>query len=522
MIGLIAVVRRVMEKRDEGPSDGGDVIAYLLLALSFGTAAFALAQLGVAAFPGDSFVLDTSEQVAASLAALVVATPIAVFLWRRQSERRQTYPRSPGWTVYLALIEAVFMTALVIAAFAVLDWLLADGGTPTWTNVLVFGGAVVFHELATRRTPPLSDGAELPRVVGSVIGLISTAIGLAWALFWLFERIYSTLAPVAGEIELGSAIALLLVGAPVWIYRWWRPWPEETGLPRDAWTFIAAVAGLATALGAATTIVVQTLDFTFTQTRPAGSHFESLPVVLAVGTVGALVWVHHRQRLGTERTTPVRAYEYSMTALGLATMVGAATALTAMAFGTRDLVAPGSEAIIAVATALVVGAGVWLRFWSKASRAPREMEAAAGPRRFYLLGLGIVMGLVSAGSLIATLVVLFQLLLGSDGSDTLAVPASLSIYAGLATWHLLRSNAQDRELIVSEEVVTPFSVTLVCSHPGMIAAMFPREASLKVIYRSDGAGQINEEMAAEIVAAVGNRSSVVWVDEDGFRVAPAT
>jgi hypothetical protein len=32
---------------------------------------------------------------------------------------------------------------------------------------------------------------------------------------------------------------------------------------------------------------------------------------------------------------------------------------------------------------------------------------------------------------------------------------------------------------------------------------------------------IDDAMAEEIVAAVGNRSSIVWVDEDGFRVGPA-
>ena len=80
VVGAIALVRRVMEKRGGGSSDGGDVIAYLLLALSVGVAVFALAALGRAAFPGDSFVSDTSQQLATSLAGLLVATPIAVFL----------------------------------------------------------------------------------------------------------------------------------------------------------------------------------------------------------------------------------------------------------------------------------------------------------------------------------------------------------------------------------------------------------------------------------------------------------
>lgn len=521
VVGAIALVRRVMEKRGGGSSDGGDVIAYLLLALSVGVAVFALAALGRAAFPGDSFVSDTSQQLATSLAGLVVATPIAVFLWRREAKRRLAYPRSAGWTVYLSLIEAVFMTALVIAGNSILNWLLSDGRLPDWTDVLVFGGVVAFHEIATRRTPPRSDGSDLPRVVGSAIGLITTAIGLGGILYWLFQTLYSTLAVTAGGPEIGTWLAIFLIGVPVWLSRWWRPWPDDAGLPRNAWTFLVAVAGLSTAIGALAGIVLRTLDYLLTDTSSAGEHFEFLPVVLSIGIVGGLAWAHHRHRLGPNRTDPVRAYEYSMSAIGLGSAIGAGTALMTMAFGPSDLVRPSADAVIAVSTILVFALGVWLWFWSRATKAPREMEVGTAPRRFYLVGFAVVTGLVSAGALIGTLVILFQRLLGSGGDDTLAIQASLFIFAGLATWHLLRVNAQDRDLIASDEVVTPFNVTLVCSHPGLIATGFPKEAKLAVIYRDDDVGIIDDTMASEIVEAVGHTSSLVWVDEDGFRVAPS-
>jgi hypothetical protein len=72
----------------------------------------------------------------------------------------------------------------------------------------------------------------------------------------------------------------------------------------------------------------------------------------------------------------------------------------------------------------------------------------------------------------------------------------------------------------AEDVVAPYQVTIICSHPGMIATRFPKQASLRVIHRGDDVGAIGDEMADEIVAAVDDRSSLVWVDEDGFRVAP--
>jgi hypothetical protein len=320
----------------------------------------------------------------------------------------------------------------------------------------------------------------------------------------------------------GTWLAILLVGAPVWYLRWWMPWPDEPDTPRQVWTVIVAVASLATAVGTAAGFVLLVLDYLLGDTSSAGEHFEPLPAILSVGIVGLLVWLHHRRRLGHERTDPIRAYEYSMSAIGLGSAIGSATALMTMAFGPADLVQPDADAVIAISTFLVFALVVWLWFWSKATKAPRELEAGSTPRRFYLVGMAIVTGLVSAGALIGTLVVLFQRLLGSGGGDTLAVQASLFVFAGLATWHLLRVNAQDRELIGSDEVVTPFEVTIICSHPGTLASLFPKEARTRVIYRGDEAGIVGEEMAAQIVEAVGHKSSIIWVDEDGFRVAPTS
>ena len=151
----------------------------------------------------------------------------------------------------------------------------------------------------------------------------------------------------------------------------------------------------------------------------------------------------------------------------------------------------------------------------------RTKEVASPARRLYLVGFGVVTGLTSAGALIAVLVVVFQWIISGETSDALAVQASLFVFSGLATWHLLRVNSGDRDMIESPEVVTPFEVTLVCSHPGHIATLFPKEARLRVIYRDDEAGMIDDVMAEAIVDAVGVKSSMVWVDEAGYRIAPA-
>ena len=77
-----------------------------------------------------------------------------------------------------------------------------------------------------------------------------------------------------------------------------------------------------------------------------------LPAVFSVGLVGLLGWLHHRGRLGADRTDPVRAYEYAMSAIGLSTAIGSATTLTALALGGSDFVPADTETVIAVTVTL--------------------------------------------------------------------------------------------------------------------------------------------------------------------------
>ncbi|HSK07501.1 MAG TPA: hypothetical protein VK990_08290, partial [Acidimicrobiia bacterium] len=104
--------------------------------------------------------------------------------------------------------------------------------------------------------------------------------------------------------------------------------------------------------------------------------------------------------------------------------------------------------------------------------------------------------------------------------DSLRIPATLTVASGLAAWHLFTHVRADRAERAETEV-EPFTVTVVCSHPGPLSTLFPKEATVRVMYRADDAGVIDEAMAAAIVSEVGGRSSLVWVDDRGFRVAPA-
>lgn len=518
---VIANSRKPQASAATARGEGDDLLAYLLLAAALGGAAISFARLGQAAFPTGGFIFEPERQVAAALAGLVVTVPVTLYLWRRQRRRRLEQHGAAGWTMYLSLVEAGFMTAFAVNLFRLLDWLIGDGGRIYVTDLVIVLSVIVFHELTARATPPSSEGAELPRVIGSAVGLATLAIGVWILISWGLAALMPSVAESGGP-GWQAGLAATLTGAPIWGYRWLRPWAGEPGPARQAWLFLVSTGAMALALATSAVVLGRSVAFLVIQPGPAAVYFSGLPYVSALLIVGLLVWAHHRWLLGTERTDPVRSYEYATAALGMVAAVGAVTSLVTIVFARSLIVGSLGEGTFLATAFLLIGGFTWFRFWTRSERAEREVEAGSGPRRAYLVGLGVLMAVVGAGALIATLVGVFQLILGVGGlSDNFPTTITLFVAAGAAAWHLLATYTRDRKLFETGEKVAPFDVTVVCSHPGMLATRFPDRARLRVVYRGDDLGMVDDEMADLIVSAVGTRSSYVWVDESGFRVAPA-
>lgn len=523
LIGVIAiavvVAARSSPKSGNEKGDGADVVPYLVLALAMGVAGFALAELAATAFPGDRFVFDPAESLATSLSALVVSVPFVIYFWRRQAIRRRAHPGSAGWALYLAVMELVFTTAFVVTATTTINGLFTDEPATNWPRAVVLGAIAVFHELAARATPPASDAGELQRVIGSGIGLIVATAGVTGVLAGLLATAYEAISN-AHPLDPGLHpwLAMLIVGLPIWWYRWVRPWGGPPGAPRLTWSVIVAVSSLATAIGAGTSVLVQVVEYVATDTFAAGQHFEPVPVTLALALVGIPVWWAHRRVLDEGGDNPGLAYRYALAAIGLGTSVSMAIALTIAALDRSLIVGASTRDILTLAVVLVVGLTVWLVFERRADTTAGGRRA--WPRSLYTLGVGIVFGLVAAGALITTLFILLRRLLGGAATDSLLQSTTVLVYSGLAAWYLLGSYLRLRRGAPEVTKVSPFSVTVVCAHPGMIATRFPGEARLRVLYRDDGIGIIDDQMADQIVEAVSNRASFVWVDDDGFRVAP--
>ncbi len=514
---VVVVIQRATDRTDRNDSGGEDIIAYLVLALAMGVAGFALRQLASTAFPGNTFVFDPAEQVATSLAALVVSVPFLIFFWRRQARRRVAFPEAAGWTLYLSLMELVFTIAFVVAAVRFITGLLDDGNTSSWTGVVVFGAIAVFHEVQARATPPRSEAGDLRRVLGSAIGLVTATIGLVGTLAGLLAIPLEATGITLSDTGFHPWIAMLIVGAPIWWYRWWRPWDSEASILRIIWTVVVTTAAMAVTVGAATSVVAMLTRALFGDNTP----FTNLHVAVALLVAGLPIWLVHRRLLDSAPRGALLIYLYALAIAGLGVSVGMASTLTIAAFSERLIVGGGRDDVATYAAILIAGLATWLLFDRRASAIEAETpKALSWPRRIYTLGAGVVFALIAAGSLITVIFILLRNLLAGSETGSLLQPGSIFFFSGLAALYLLRSYARARDSAPPTEVIAPFQVTLICSHPGSIATVFPGQARLRVLHRGDDVGDVSDEMADEIVAAVGNRPSYVWVDEDGFRVAP--
>lgn len=517
--GSFILVRALSSKNQ---SVGADLVAYGLLGIFVGGTVWSLILLARAAFPDQGLIGQGSQaELAGALAGIIVAAPISYILWKRQDERRSQFPDSSGWSVYLAITDAIYLTWAVVYAVLLLFALLGDGDFPRMTDLVIIFGVVALHEWASRVDQPGGNISQIHRVVGSFIGLSTLSAGVGWILFWIFERIYSSFTATAGSSQLAIGVSMTVVGALVWAVRWLTPWRQAADGTKFTYLVLVVTGSFVTMVAAATSLGILIVVYVLDRPDTPGQHFESTPAILAVLITAALVWMHHRPGFGPQRNDAERAYQYLTAAIGLGTAITAGVVLARILVTNDSLIDNVAAAGISLVIVLAVGAVIWWLFWSEAQEAPRVEEASSLPRKFYVIGLAVILGLVTAGAVVGVLLYVFQSLFSLDPQpSTLVTELTLALLAGGMTFHLITQNRADSELR-DEPGSRPYVLTVICSHPGSLASKLPKEASLRIIHRGDEIGFITEEMATTIAEQTVGFDSIVWVDEDTFKSVPA-
>ncbi|MBT5773430.1 MAG: hypothetical protein HOH95_03535 [Dehalococcoidia bacterium] len=439
--------------------------------------------------PGNLVVGDESTRLALALALTIVGAPVWGLFWWAGERSVREHPvelRSVMRRGYANLVRAVALVVVMSSGVSVARMLLRtdefQGGA--WGWALAWAGLWAVHELRIRAEPaPTTETRALDRLYftfGSVIGLGAMAPAIGMAIYEPLRSSYDGAlldTVVRGDAlweGLRSALAVLLVAAPVWYWHWFRNAIRDVGstLWRVYVFLFGVLGGLTAALVGTGALVHQLLVWALGASRDGtAEQFDVLPGALSAIVVGVAVWGYHRmtQRAlapaTAERSESERVYRYVVAAAGLATL--AAGLLVVFVLGV-EAITPQADVfrderwwrgrLAWALTLLLIGGPLWGWYWLNVQRQVASepvVERLATSRRVYIFGVAGISVLVAAVNLV---IVLFRMLegvlesqLSSDDLHDLRWSIGLLLTTAVISvyhWLLLR---EDRAALVGVE-----------------------------------------------------------------------
>lgn len=504
------------------------------------TGLIALADPDVAAGPG---------YVAFMLACVVVGGPglILVLRWVRRALDRSD-GADPAWEIYLVVVELAGLFTAATGAYLWGEGLLEGRFRITPAAVTVVWGSIwlFHHTLAGRRgrAGRLRYGVLLGTAAGLVAGSVFGIEFVEGVLARLYDLVTGAGVIAGRDAPVPSALVGLVVWGAVWLrYWWWIGMGEEGGVLWRAYVLIlGVVGGLLTALTGVWQFAYRILDWFLGDSGDTPSlHFDELPLAVALGAVGWVVWRYHRVVLRSAapgaRSEVDRVHRYTVTGVGLIATVGGLGAVIAagiQALLPADLLHRSDRSgLVAAVTLLLVGAPLWWRYWGAVQDWRREdpdAELRSPTRRVYLVcvfGLG---GVLALGSLFTLAYRFLQSLLeGDSGTATVFAirwPLALALTVGVTAAYHRAVRRADLADTPEETPRTPVrSVILLASGGHEIAAAVEKETGVKV-RAWDRADSTDITLSAEQVTAAIESSQhehlLIVARPDGLEMIPYT
>jgi len=271
----------------------------------------------------DTVAIDAgSERLREGLVGLTVGLLI---WWRYWLSSYAHADRDVVWHGYGLLTGVLpglitLLTGLTMLAFWILDWLRDSGGsaaehfelTPNALAAIGVGTLLWAYHRAVLRTSAADERTEIDRVYDylvSAVGLLAAASGVATVLVAVVQGLVPGDASGGAGDEtsvLMGAIALLIVGLPVW----WRSWSkiqriraaqpeaELVSASRRIYLFALFGVGGVAALISLLTLGVQVLEDLFSGRLGSETLFSiriSIALVITVGAIAAYHWIVRRE-----------------------------------------------------------------------------------------------------------------------------------------------------------------------------------------------------------------------------------
>ncbi|WP_307857147.1 DUF5671 domain-containing protein [Pseudarthrobacter albicanus] len=459
------------------------IIYVLLFALVLVAAVGLSGLLGRLLVAGTELAAGDVAGLARSLAFALIGGPLAALLWwavwRRLDDGAER--SSAGWGLYLA---GTYTLSLIVATSNLLGALasLIAGEPLAWryplATGLVWAAVWLWHRWMWRhagKSP--TDLADVPAVLGSVLGLVIGVGGAVSALSTLFDAALrgATAAASVGKPWWVSALQSLVRAAGGGLVWWWH-WKHDggqrlrTGLASVALVTVGVLGAGILALGGAGVALFVVLRLLSDRTESPELLLEPLAPAIAAAAIGSLVWAFHRAkaRRRSDSTLEGGRLVTSGVALvaaasGIGVIVNAALAMAATPLagsGTRTLLLGGLSS-------LLVGGPVWWLAWKPAVRtgaagtgatgtgATGTGAAGTGPdaRRIYLV---VVFGLSAVAAVITLLVIGFRVfefvldtVTGGSFLDRIRAPLGLLAATGLAAGYHFAVWRHDRAALAA-------------------------------------------------------------------------
>ncbi|WP_438853587.1 DUF5671 domain-containing protein [Agromyces sp. M3QZ16-3] len=411
-----------------------------------------------------------ADDLALQLAFTLIGGPLAALLWWA-SWRRMADPAERGsiaWSLYLTAMGTV---SLVVATMSIAGG-LADLVEGRWNPGALAIGLVwalvwLWHRWMLRHPAKGPTRlATVPLVIGAAYGLVVGARGAIAALAAVFDAAIrgASETVLVGRDSWGRTALVALVWTAVGALVWWWHWVRDdvrripSGFAAVALVVVGVLGGAAAMLGGIGTALFVGLRLAFDPSEPAEAVIAPLGTAVAAAAVGAIVWIVHSRIARTHSDGTRRAAVLVMSGLGLvAAASGIGVVVNALlAELASPLASSGSRALLLGGiSAIVVGGPIWWLNWRPTHR-PEPAEAVEVGRRIYLIA---VFGASAVVALITLLVVayrIFEFVLDPVASaaliDRIRAPLGLLVATALVFAYHFAVWRQDRALIAETGV----------------------------------------------------------------------
>lgn len=452
-------------------------------------------------------ITNNASNLASALALIFVGVPIFLihWAWAQNISSKDAEEHSAGVrAVFLygillgTLIPVVqnllaFINRTILSTAQLSAYRAVVGGYQTWLDNLI---AIVINLLIAvyfwnvlrsnwkNLTEPESfaEIRRLYRFVWVLYGLLMTVYGVQQAISYAFSLPTGVLGEIGRETAV-NAIALMVIGAPIWYYAWrllqdaLPDSDEKESYLRLGLLYLLTLGGVIVFLVSSGELLYQILLQLLGDGQPANDFIRQLGGPISVAIPFGVIWVYYgkwlNQQFTFDENLPRRAgkhrlYTYILSFLGLAaTVTGLLTlfsVLIDLVLGNAYLSDSGfREPLSGALATLVVGLPVWLMTWRSAqTQAVAEDDMGDHARRsvirkaylYLVLFASVIGGMVSAGTLVFDMI---NTALGGGGSnfwsDVLNELTALIVFVFVLAYHLLalRADGAARADVLAEK-----------------------------------------------------------------------